>query len=356
MHITVAAQPDAGQEIIAMLCGLATEQQGVAREDLGRMRRARNHFLASPKLATLGAALDALTAMEEHVLSGITIDDEHLMRLFTAPADQDLPACVLYEGLQHGLNAKQCAAGLITSLKDGDYFTLHDGKLPELTLDEFVRQASALGFDRDYVWNLTRMLADWEADCAFLRALIDKAIPRFESCLPQLTPFLTDWAATLTARIPQMERSGFICASLKPCDGDYQIVPALRAFSSLILRSSFPGEPQCIRYGLLFDAICSIAPEVEDSQLLTSLRALGDKRRLKIMRALLAAPRYASELAALTELSPATVSHHMAELINAGLITVEDAGNRVNRVRYHVSEEGCRAFVSSLSALLLSRS
>ena len=56
-------------------------------------------------------------------------------------------------------------------------------------------------------------------------------------------------------------------------------------------------------------------------------RALGDETRLRILRLLADQDRYLTELANELELSKPTISHHLAQLRSAGLVTVVEEGN-----------------------------
>jgi DNA-binding transcriptional ArsR family regulator len=56
-------------------------------------------------------------------------------------------------------------------------------------------------------------------------------------------------------------------------------------------------------------------------------RALGDESRLRILRLLAERDRYLTELATELELSKPTVSHHLAQLRAASLVTLTQQGN-----------------------------
>lgn len=56
-------------------------------------------------------------------------------------------------------------------------------------------------------------------------------------------------------------------------------------------------------------------------------RALGDESRLRILRLLAERDRYLTELATELGLSKPTVSHHLAQLRSAGLVTMTEQGN-----------------------------
>jgi hypothetical protein len=55
-------------------------------------------------------------------------------------------------------------------------------------------------------------------------------------------------------------------------------------------------------------------------ELVTFFKALADKNRLKIVGLLAEKPYSVEELAALLKLKPPTVSHHLAKLVDAGLV------------------------------------
>ena len=56
-------------------------------------------------------------------------------------------------------------------------------------------------------------------------------------------------------------------------------------------------------------------------------RALGDESRLRILHLLAERDRYLTELATELDLSKPTVSHHLAQLRSAGLVTMTEQGN-----------------------------
>ena len=349
MNISLSREIDPGREIISMLCRMAAGSQPAAEQrGDGPMRSAAAHYLSSPVLSPLRPVLEALTELEEHVLCGLTLDGERLQRLFTAPRTQTQPGIHLYAGMQRGNTPGLSAQEILLSLRDEERMP-HERR--ELSLDAFVREAMHLGFDRAYVMNLTQMLACWDEDAAWLRALLDKAVPRFEEKRALVAPLAEEWAAALMPRLPQMRRTGEICGMLHLQDDthDYVLSPALISFSSMLAYTPEPDGRQIIRYGVLFDAISAAMSDVTDNQLIARLRALGDRRRLKIVRALALRPHNAGEIADLTQLSPATVSYHMTELINAQLVCAETTGSRV---LYRLSSEGLRALIDDLGAMI----
>lgn len=64
----------------------------------------------------------------------------------------------------------------------------------------------------------------------------------------------------------------------------------------------------------------------EFEELLAFFKALGDEKRLKIVGLLARKPLCVEELAAILDLSAATVSHHLRKLVEAGLVAAAAEG------------------------------
>ena len=77
-------------------------------------------------------------------------------------------------------------------------------------------------------------------------------------------------------------------------------------------------------------------------------KALDDRQRLKILLALREGSLCGSELSERLGLSAATISHHMNLLLQAGLISVEKAGNRL---QYSLRPQGCEQTIQDLQML-----
>lgn len=66
--------------------------------------------------------------------------------------------------------------------------------------------------------------------------------------------------------------------------------------------------------------------EVQTAELLEFFKALADPRRLKLIGLLAHKPHSVEELAALLDLSPSTVSHHLSYLAHVGLVSARAEG------------------------------
>ena len=82
-------------------------------------------------------------------------------------------------------------------------------------------------------------------------------------------------------------------------------------------------------------------------ELLSFYKALADANRLKIVGLLAGRSYSVEELAALLDLRPSTVSHHLAKLAEAGLVTAQaESYYNVYRLEEHALEERARRLLS----------
>ena len=94
------------------------------------------------------------------------------------------------------------------------------------------------------------------------------------------------------------------------------------------------GQTQLICYPIADGALDSGDTRTPPSSAIRLYRALGDETRLRILRLLAERDRYLTELATELDLSKPTVSHHLAQLRSAGLITVTGQGGLGNYTYY----------------------
>ena len=109
-------------------------------------------------------------------------------------------------------------------------------------------------------------------------------------------------------------------------------------------------ERQRLLWGLLF---CPLAREEERldpaEALMAALKALADPRRMQILSMLARGPLYGQEIVHRMRLTPATISHHMAELMHGGLL---DARKEGVRYRYALRRDRVDALADALRELL----
>ena len=93
-----------------------------------------------------------------------------------------------------------------------------------------------------------------------------------------------------------------------------------------------------ISFGILFEELTELHNKVKhDADLfIEQMKALGEENRFNIMKLLSQRPYYLKEIASTIGLTPATVSHHMDQLIQAELVYITAEGRKVY---YHVKDE-----------------
>lgn len=104
--------------------------------------------------------------------------------------------------------------------------------------------------------------------------------------------------------------------------------------------------------GVLFEPLKEITDSstLED-KLCRNLRTIGDMRKFEILRLLAEGEKYGQQLASLLDLSTATISHHMAMLIECGFVEIK---RESNRIYYCLSRKKLRDFIDELTETLLS--
>lgn len=90
-------------------------------------------------------------------------------------------------------------------------------------------------------------------------------------------------------------------------------------------------------FGILFEELTELLnKEKHDAELFVEqMKALGEENRFNIMKLLSQKPYYLKEIACTVGLTPATVSHHMEQLIKAELVYMTTEGRKVY---YHVND------------------
>ncbi len=98
------------------------------------------------------------------------------------------------------------------------------------------------------------------------------------------------------------------------------------------------------------DAAFDVDPLAPPASVLRVHRALGDATRLRILKALADKDLFGTELAEQLDLSKPTVSHHMAQLRAAGLVTAVQAGSAVY---YSLRRERVQEALNDLTSFLV---
>lgn len=84
--------------------------------------------------------------------------------------------------------------------------------------------------------------------------------------------------------------------------------------------------------------------------LVLKLKALSDNSKLETIALLKMGPKYSLEISEILNLTPATISYHMATLLEIGLVSVE---KKQGKVYYNLNKVAMQKFIDDLSNTLL---
>lgn len=179
-------------------------------------------------------------------------------------------------------------------------------------------------------------------------AIIDEYAARFRQRRARLLPLYERFAEEL-----RHDDNAFL-HRLKLDIDNFEVQLTIYRYDFISMHTLSDGggvELPFVGYGMLVDFISRRIEEgVQGSEkLLRLLKALDDKTRLRILTALHEGPMYGHELAKLTGLSAATISHHVNELFSKDLIHFEKQGNSA---RYTLRSDTIEWLIGELGRLV----
>lgn len=226
---------------------------------------------------------------------------------------------------------------------------LSDAELLECLFGELLESAEVAGFarkalngDAEAYAALGDQLEHWKGHSVMPETLAELApgarqvlhawLPRFEQAEVRVGRMLDRDVAGRHADDAITDPLGFV----EKATNGIRMVPEQKT-RRIVLAPSYFGRPynSLIKVG----EITLVCYPIADSALgaggraappvatLRLYRALGDESRLRILRLLAERDRYLTELATELDLSKPTVSHHLAQLRSAGLVTMTEQGN-----------------------------
>lgn len=89
----------------------------------------------------------------------------------------------------------------------------------------------------------------------------------------------------------------------------------------------------------------------QGAELVSSLKALGDETRLKIINKVAERPMYIQQLAEELDLTPATISHHINILLKSQLVNLIVEADSAKKIFYEVNRDKLRELGSVIEAL-----
>lgn len=132
------------------------------------------------------------------------------------------------------------------------------------------------------------------------------------------------------------------------------VVPSVSMCSDSLYLMNYTSDKESDFYyvGVLNDPLRGFGDSGANEELLCrALKVMGDPRKFETLKLLAQKPRYGQQLARELQISTATVSHHMAQLVELELVKIE---RDANRVYYTVNKDKMKLLFSDFAKLFLS--
>jgi len=353
--------PDARLEVLHILENRMLERQPGIEDYHCGMQRMSAYFKQHCELSKAEADrwFQPLLKIEQHVLKKLKLPEATMLQYFDSPGYNSFSPAGLIAAVNGAALQPDAARAMVLTLVDP---LNEDNMIPAiapLSMTDFIDALQKTDLPDGYRWKLVELCSDWPSHQAVVEDILTRGAALFEEVVQLAQPLIDDWYESMRQQLDrdatclQVGQASILLHSGR----DYTVYPYLMRCNATSTTVFEPPLDQIlsmspsIHSGVLCDAIAARMEQLQqgDNTLLRGLRALGDKQRLLIFRALAEAPRYSGELVKLTGLSPATISHHMGELLRAGLVDMEDAGSRVV---YHIDQNGLTDLADAVRALI----
>ncbi len=227
----------------------------------------------------------------------------------------------------------------------------------KLDQTDFLRRLAAMELPDATKWRLTDLALRLPEYRKQTQMYLQETAALFAQYAPALAPVLEQFGRPLLARLrqdgigPALQELGLYHTDIGCCRLTFSVM----AFNSASIRylNDRGGAPDAMQlhYGLLLHWIRQVKQRAinQDTLLLARLRAMADKNRLQILLALRQHTLCGQELANLLKLSPATISHHISELLQVDLVRMEKQGNTIN---YQLEPQGLDNLLEQLRSRL----
>jgi len=324
---------------------------------MGDLRTAAEHY--SRKYGITFGRFSGMIEAYEYVKANLVFEEAELLALFGIPEGMETNLNDLMTQLRFNLGETRSKdlnlriALFLSDEKDEPFFE-HNG------VSDLMACVGRIPMPESARWLLSDAIIRYDVYAARANCLLDQAerLIREKSFLlePYAEQALNDWRALSNdeAFFDRLAKNGVRLDCFRA-----EVYPLVFLFTSISLHSNVlcaeqfcEEERTVIAYGVMIDEINRNEQSGRDDLESISgvLHALDDKKRLQILVALRSRPLYGQELANMTDLSPATISHHMGELAGSGLVTIEKQGVKL---LYHLNEPRLKEFTAQIEKNLL---
>lgn len=330
----------------------------------GPMEAAADYYIRTFSLdAEQARMFEPLCEVYRFVAENTAVTPQQLQTWFARLSEDNTAAgTLLYTELRiRGVPEENKKTGIWNALLDYSSSAFAGGECsarPQ-SYEEFAACVDALSLADEAKWRIARLGADYDGALAEVRQILASAVACFEKKRALLDPIVQQFCTGMEEKLNTRGMAGLLRDAGLDLDtpDEYTVWPSAMVFSGLALLNTLdagtgaplPGE---MYYGVLFDWFSERSRSRQNGwhHLQGQLHAIDDKNRLAILEALHEKKLGGQDIIALTGLSPATVSHHMAELLQAELVSVEKQGTSVC---YSLRREGIETMLELLRQHLL---
>lgn len=359
MDVLYHREPYFPRECALLLArGLADPESTILYDEVVHVDAFLRHFGQSHPVQ-IGAVRERLApfcAVAEYVLGHIKTPMERLRFYFAPPAGCKLVPGLLFAHLERqgievahltGEDRHRTAATLFRGTFLGDDAT--DFPPDEGGLYDWLERQGLSAEDKWTATLLYHRMEEYQVEC---RAILREAEVLYRAQSAIWEPVLREGMAVTRENL---ERSGAAYLTehyhVHLDFAKLEVFPSLAGFNSLSFCNFSDENPlldaDLMDMGYLVDELMSTDHHSAETieRLGGQLKAISDRKRLEILTALRLGPLCGQELAERVGLTPATVSHHMNELVSNGFVNIVKEGTRAN---YLYSPAGMELFFSAL--------
>lgn len=341
MQIRLLEKPNIVFEVYRWLTAL---QDGRSFRELKK----RSEAAGEAEARILDGCFDSVIAFEDRFLARFHAEEDVLRHLFKVREEIGAPlvSYMLHDALCRERPGFPDDAESIRTQSKATFFAnmysllLDRFPMPESdaaveSYAEFFNFISLLPVSSELKWELCSFYNSFEQTRATVADLMLEAgeiyVEEYETVKHHVEWFTANYKMTGASDPVRFLSENYPDVSVKEPDILY-IVPSLTAAASADYLMAYTGKTVCDFFyaGVLSLPLRQIAEKpFDEKELCRALRVLGDPSKFEILRQTVGRPVYGLQLSKALGISTATVSHHVSQLSEQGLIREQREANRV---------------------------
>ena len=308
--------------------------------------------------SALSPHLDPLLRIENHVICGLSPMNGRVRALFTCSEGfwANLAWALYFMELEHIDFSELSGEALLQERRH--VITLALISAPDTLksiacLEDLIQFFETYAIPDSMKWSC---ILFWKQPAEYqqlFRETLQSATALFQEVAVEAQPLLDQFMPDVNALLDSGEETALAPFAAKGQNDiiAYPLVMRGQAFG--ILWDHTRPEAQCYigLVGILHRHIQKLETQFHNNSgfISAGAKALGDTRRVEILKALAQKPLCNLDLASMLNLSPATVAHHLIQLLREDLVTTSRQGYRVN---YSLNPDKIQLLADSIRSIL----